>query len=205
NWFDVDVQRGLEDALTLSQIALDVEKRRSLDELQRLATRLPDIGSANLVSEIGVLRRESGAEELSLFGANNRIVATSSSTPGVEVLYPSDELLFQLRDGRPYVSFEPLPDGEYQIVTALNVGRGRSEPLILQARFPVEQRLSALANSVQETSDEYLKLDYLRAGLKAGFTMTLSLVLLVSVLASVYGAFTSARRLVGPIQQLMQG
>src|SRR5690606_31157969 len=48
-------------------------------------------------------------------------------------------------------------------------------------------------------------LSYLRNPLKYSFTLTLSLVLLISVLASVYGAFTSARRLVGPIQQLMQG
>src|SRR5690606_6835725 len=205
NWFDVDVQRGLDDALTLSQIALDVEQRRSLDERQRLSAHLPETPSVDLAEEIDALRRDTGAEELLLFGANNRILATSSSTPGAGIPYPPEELLLQLRDGPPYVSFEPLPGGEYQIVAALNVGRDSSEPLILHARFPVEQQLSALANSVQETSDEYLKLDYLRAGLKAGFTMTLSLVLLVSVLASVYGAFTSARRLVGPIQQLMQG
>jgi PAS domain S-box-containing protein len=45
----------------------------------------------------------------------------------------------------------------------------------------------------------------LRTALKYSFTLTLSLVLLISILASVYGAFFSARRLIVPIQQLMQG
>src|SRR5690606_5232269 len=42
NWFDVDLQRGLDDAITLSQSALEVETRRGLEELQRLAERLAD-------------------------------------------------------------------------------------------------------------------------------------------------------------------
>ena len=45
----------------------------------------------------------------------------------------------------------------------------------------------------------------MRTGLKTSFTLTLSLVLLISLLASVYGAFFFSRRLVVPIQLLMQG
>ena len=41
--------------------------------------------------------------------------------------------------------------------------------------------------------------------MKYSFTLTLSLVLLISLLASVYGAFFFSRRLVTPIQLLMQG
>src|SRR5690606_38832005 len=99
----------------------------------------------------------------------------------------------------------PLPNGAFQIIAAVNVGGQTGEPRILEARFPVESEVSGLANSVQQTADQYSRLDYLRGGLKASFTLTLSLVLFISVLASVYGAFTSARRLVRPIQQLMQG
>jgi nitrogen fixation/metabolism regulation signal transduction histidine kinase len=44
----------------------------------------------------------------------------------------------------------------------------------------------------------------LRVALKNSFTLVLSLVLLVAILASVYGAFFSARRLIEPMQQLMQ-
>ena len=210
NWFDVDVERGLDDALTLSQTALDVQRRRNLDEVERIAARLGATDPESLVAEIGALRRDSGAEELTLFAPGQRIVATSSARPGAEVRYPSEEILIQLRERRPFVSIEPLPDGAYEIVVAATVdairqGAGRSDPQVLLGRFAVEPRLSALANSVQETYNQYSELSYLRNPLKYSFTLTLSLVLLISVLASVYGAFTSARRLVGPIQQLMQG
>jgi PAS domain S-box-containing protein len=75
----------------------------------------------------------------------------------------------------------------------------------LQAKYPVEQRLSTLANDVQSTFNQVNELTYLRTALKYGFTLTLSLVLLISLLASVYGALFFSRRLVTPIQLLMQG
>src|SRR5690606_28954962 len=60
NWFDVDVEQGLDDALALSQTALDVQRRRSLDDLQRVAFRLDLSPTSDLLTELGVLRRDSG-------------------------------------------------------------------------------------------------------------------------------------------------
>ncbi|HEX7079801.1 MAG TPA: ATP-binding protein [Gammaproteobacteria bacterium] len=208
NWFNVDVERGLDDALTLSQTALDVQKRRNLAELERIAARLPrDAATADLFTQLDTLRIDSGADELTVFGENTRILATSSANPGVAPpTYPTEEMMIQLRERRPYVSLEPLRDGHYRVIAAVSLDDGmRPDSRILQGRFPVEPRLSALANSVQESYNQYSELSFLRTALKYSFTLTLSLVLLISVLASVYGAFTSARRLVGPIQQLMQG
>src|SRR5690606_9579840 len=176
-----------------------------LDELERLAVRLADAPPASAGRELAEFRRLMGAEELTLFGADDRILERVPSLPFAEALSPSDELVQQLRQGEPYVSLEPLPGGAFQIIAAVNVGEGENARGILEARFPVESDLSGLANSVQQTADQYSRLDYRRGGLKASFTLTLSLVLFISVLASVYGAFTSARRLVRPIQQLMQG
>ena len=75
----------------------------------------------------------------------------------------------------------------------------------MQAKFPLEQRFSTLANAVQGSYNQVRELTYLRTALKYSFTLTLSLVLLISLLASVYGAFFFSRRLVTPIQLLMQG
>ena len=74
----------------------------------------------------------------------------------------------------------------------------------MQATFPVERRLGTLANAVESSYKQVGELIYLRTALKYGFTLTLSLVLLISLLASVYGAFFFSRRLVTPIQLLMQ-
>jgi nitrogen fixation/metabolism regulation signal transduction histidine kinase len=207
NWFSVDVEQGLDNALTLSQTALDLEKRRSLDELERIAARLPVGSAGELVSQLGQFRRDSGARELTIFGANNKIIATSSDDPDATVpVGPTGEVNFQLRQGRPYVSLEPLPDGKYEVIAAIGIGAAATRDMrTLEARFAVEPRLGALANSVQNSYNQYSELAFLRTALKYSFTLTLSLVLLIALLASVYGAFASVRRLVGPIQQLMQG
>jgi nitrogen fixation/metabolism regulation signal transduction histidine kinase len=79
------------------------------------------------------------------------------------------------------------------------------EPSILQALFPVNERMSGLADSVQSTYAKYRELAYLRTPLKISFTLTLSLVLLLSLLAAVWAAFFSARRMVRPLRDLVQG
>ena len=57
----------------------------------------------------------------------------------------------------------------------------------------------------QTTYGKYRELAYLRKPLKTSFTLTLSLVLLLSLFAAVWAAFYSARRMVAPLQNLSQG
>jgi nitrogen fixation/metabolism regulation signal transduction histidine kinase len=113
----------------------------------------------------------------------------------------------------------PQGGGGYEIIAAVNLissvptgvmqglqGRvSTSDERVLQGRFAVEPRISELAELVEASVVEYRELDFLRNALKYSFTLTLSLVLLLTMLAAVYGAFFSARRLVVPIQQLMAG
>jgi len=208
NWFSLDIEQGLADAMALSQTALDIQKRELLAELQQVAQQIVESGESDLVTRVSELRQESGAAELTLYSANSQIIATSSETLNAELpRYPSDEAFFQLGQGDSYVALEPRVDGRYEILAAANVAADSpsSEPRVLQAVFPVEQRLGNLANAVEASFNQYTELAFLRDALKASFTLTLSLVLLISVLASVYGAFFSAHRLFVPIQQLMQG
>ena len=67
------------------------------------------------------------------------------------------------------------------------------------------QRLSDLAATVQTAYQQYGQLSYLREPLKATFVLTLSLVLLMALLAAVYGALYFSERLVRPVQDLIAG
>ncbi len=232
-WFDVDVEQGLGNALELSQTALDLQTRDSVAALEAMARVLDSPEArADLATELGRLQRERGAQELTIFGPNNQIVATSAADPEAAVPPPpSEEMLLRFRQaqvdsnlggvarqpsddigltqssGEPYVNFEPTADGRFQISTAIALSPQlqTGELQILRAVFPVPPRFSELANSVEGSYNQFTGLDFQRTALKYGFTLTLSLVLLIALLASVYGAFYSARRLIGPIQQLMQG
>jgi PAS domain S-box-containing protein len=206
NWLNVDVEQGLSDALELGRNALDSENRGRLDEVRGFARRLSEVKRDDLVATLGDLRKGSAAQKITVYGANNEILAITSREPAAPE-YPSDEVLLQLRSQREYFSVEPRPGGDYRtraavVIDTLPMGDGFE---FVEAMFPVEPRLGTLANAVQASYNEVEQLTVMRNGLKTGFTLTLSLVLLISLLASVYGAFFFARRLVVPIQLLMQG
>lgn len=205
NWFNVDVERGLDNALELGQAALAIQSRDKVENVRRMAARLAYVGHDAMVGMLLEMRRESGALELTVYGANRQIVATSSESADVP-RYPSDEIMLLLRASEPSSTIEVQPDDSYRIVATAPLRRMNTGELeLLQAVFPVEQILSVLANQVQASHKQYAELSFMRTALKYSFTLTLSLVLAISLLAAVYGALYFARRLVVPIQQLMQG
>jgi nitrogen fixation/metabolism regulation signal transduction histidine kinase len=204
-WFNVEVEEGLENALALSRVALEMQMRQHLYATQQIAQRLGDVGERQLIFELSMLRRESGASEITIYGANNKILATSSDNSAGSLPRPlAEEVLLQMQQDRPYVALDP---DDFEIRTAvLFRNRGRSEPLgVLQAHFPVTERLARMANSVERSYDEYKALVFLREPLKSTFSLTLTVVLMLSLLAAIYGAFVFSRRLVAPIQDLVAG
>ena len=207
SWFSLELEEGLEASLELSRSALDVQMRDNLDEARRIAQQLANSRSADLIGELGDLRRGSGAIELTIVSAgSDRIVANSSANPSPAVpQLPEEELRFRLRQGGSYVNLEPRPDGGVDILAAVQViaGAPRSERDVLLARFAVEPQLGELVERAEASYEQYAELSFLRSPLKTSLTLTLSVVLLTGLLAALYGAFFSARRLVDPIQQLM--
>jgi len=207
-WFNVEVEAGLDDALALSRAALEMQMREHLQSTTAIAQHLEDLSYSQMIFELSNLRRQAGASEITLFGRSRQIIATSSDlAAGAVPEAPTDEVLLQIQQDRPYVQLFPLEEGRYEIRTAVPIGsRNRPELMgLMQARFPVSERISRLADSVDSSYSGYKLAEYLRDPLKRTFTMTLSVVLLLSLLASIYGAFVLSRRMVAPIQDLVAG
>ena len=208
SWFNVEVEAGFDDALELSRAALEMQKRERLEITARISNRLQNVSARQLVFELSTLRRESGADEISVFGRNNRIIATSSNRSAGGLPRPlTDEVLLQIRQNRPFVSLDPTARGGYEIRTAVLFGNVHRPDLagVIQAHFPVPERLGTMANNVDVSYSDYKRMVYLREPLKRAFSLTLTVVLLLSLLASIYGAFILSRRLVAPIQDLVAG
>ena len=208
SWFNVEVEAGFDDALELSRAALEMQKRERLEITARISNRLQNVSARQLVFELSTLRRESGADEISVFGRNNRIIATSSNRSAGSLPRPlTDEVLLQIRQNRPFVSLDPTARGGYEIRTAVLFGNVHRPDLagVIQAHFPVPERLGTMANNVDVSYSDYKRMVYLREPLKRAFSLTLTVVLLLSLLASIYGAFILSRRLVAPIQDLVAG
>src|SRR6185436_14631448 len=110
---------------------LDLYATEQLNRTETMAEQIGGTGEVHLIARLGELRRESGAIEITVFGAAGRIVAVSSDLPaGSAPPRPPDELVMQVRQGRPYVDVEPLPSG-----SGLQVRTGA----IIPARVPTQE------------------------------------------------------------------
>jgi nitrogen fixation/metabolism regulation signal transduction histidine kinase len=209
SWFNVQVEEGLDNALTLSRASLELQKRRNLEATQVVAQRLSLADDRQVVFELSMLRRESGARDMTLYGNNNTVLARSSDGTTASLPKPlREEVVLQMQQGRPFVSLESLAEGHVEIRTAVvfthRAGR-MQEARVVQGYFPVADRLAEMINSVERSYQEYQQLVFFREDLKDLLTLTLAFVLLLSLLAAIYGAFVLSRRLVAPIQDLVAG
>lgn len=203
SWFDVQVDHAMDEALQLSQASLD-ERMRNLLKQTEQANRSLDVQSDTLLAiELDDLRNNILATELTVFSKSREIIAYSSASPVLLPELPNDTVLLQLRRGEPYVNLQPGSSDELfiQVVVPTNADNSR----FLQALYPLSSRISNLANSIESAYVHYKELTFLRNSLKFTFSLTLSLVLLVSLLATIWIAFLSSKRLVKPVRDLVRG
>ena len=229
SWFDVRIERALEDALELGREALDLRMRQLLGQTELMADELargtprgttlnldalrnPDSFVAGGTWEPGpalidAMRVRSGAEELTLLSSGGDLLASSSEITDIVPHVPPEPVLVQVRQGRSYIGLDPMRHGELLIRIAVNVtdAPGSGSRRILHALYPVAKRVNELAESIQYAYAKYNELAYLRDKLKLSFAMTLTLVLLFSIVTAVWAAFYSARRLAAPIRDLAEG
>jgi nitrogen fixation/metabolism regulation signal transduction histidine kinase len=207
SWFEIEVSQGLKDTRELSHAALEVRVREFLQHTQVVAHELSGLTDFNLFSTLERERRDSGALEFTVVGAPTQIIATSSDRPMDTLPAPAtDEMMLQVRRGRPYVSLDTDATGGYVIRAAAPLDAGPNSPShVLIALYPVPQQLSQLADTVQRSYTQYANLVQLRRPLESTFVLILTFVVLMSLIAAVYGAFFAAQRLVQPVQDLIAG
>jgi nitrogen fixation/metabolism regulation signal transduction histidine kinase len=207
SWFELEVSQGLKDTRELSHAALEVRVREFLQHTQVVAHTLSASSQFDLISTLDRERRESTALEFTIVGAQAQILATSSDRPMDTLPVPAtDEMMLQLRRGRPYISLDTDSVGGYVIRAAAPLdSNGSGSARVLIALYPVPQQLSQLADTVQRSYTQYANLVQLRRPLKSTFLLILTFVVLMSLIAAVYGAFFAAQRLVQPVQDLIAG
>jgi len=207
SWFNVEMRQSLDDAVLLSRSAIETRMREHLAATEIIAEDLAAAGGEPS-GRLEGLRRQSGAIEIVVATESGAILAVSKGLSSEVV--PDEvpgEVLLQVRQGRPFVSLEPQAGGGYLVRTAVPLGgnvQGRGGQVV-QAIYPVAERIGALADTLQAAYQQFGEKDYLRKPLKASFILTLTVVLLLSLLAAWYGAIFTAQRLVQPIQDLVKG
>jgi nitrogen fixation/metabolism regulation signal transduction histidine kinase len=207
SWFDVRIEKGLDDALDLSRASLDVKLHDVLNATIRLAEELSSEPAATLPLTLYDRRVRSGAAELTLIGGDGRIVASSlSDLTDIIPNQPPSEMLVLMRNRQHYIGLDPVGESGLYVRALVPVLSSRSdnEVYTLQALYEVSERFSELAEGVQSAYTRYNELSYLRTPLKFSYTLTLSIVLVLSLLAAIWAAFHSARRLVAPVRDMAE-
>jgi nitrogen fixation/metabolism regulation signal transduction histidine kinase len=219
NWFDVRIEKALDDALALGRTSLDALRGELLKRSQDVAAEIEHLsfterpgGGRTLLSALNNLREQHNVSELTLFASDGKIIASSSDAgpeAGTSLVpaRPAETILAQVRQGLPYANLDAVGNNGLRLRVVVPVyARGVGAPLrFLQALQALPPRYAKLGESVQSAFAEYEKLVYLRGPLKFGFTLTLSLVALLTMLVAVWAAMFVARRLVAPIGDLAEG
>ena len=207
SWFDVGIETALEDSLQLGRGAIDLRKRDALKKSRSIAAEIAEIDNELLIVYLDDAREQFGANELTLYDHNNAIIASSSidSTDLPEALSLTD--IGDLDVDSPYLKLveDPVYGLAMQIVVLVQSLDATEPGRTLQAQYPFTDRINELTVGVQEASDRYKELAVLRDPLKTSFTLALSIIWLLSVLSAIWLAFVAARRLVAPINDLVEG
>ena len=207
SWFDVGVEIALEDSLQLGRSAMDLRKRDALNKTRSMATAVAEIDDEILVVYLEGVREQYGANEVTLYDHLNTIIASSSldSTELPEALPLSD--IGDLGIDSPYLKLvdDPVYGLAIQIVILVQSLDATESAKTLQAQYPFTDRLNELTIGVQEAHNRYKELAILRDPLKTSFTLALSIIWLLSVLSAIWLAFVAARKLVAPINDLVEG
>lgn len=208
SWFDVEVEQALNDSLELSRSAFGIRMRTLLRQTRMMAGVLSELPDSSLGNNLRELNRLSGALELSIWNMDGRIVVSSIDNPTIIVPNRPDEAIVrQIRQGEDYIGLDPIEGEEFQLRAAVKIPSQSplAEERLLHVLFPVNEQLSTLGKNVQDAYTDYKELSYLRQPLVTIFTLTLSLIVFLTVLASIWFAVWISRRIVEPLQELAEG
>jgi len=207
SWFRVEFKHGLNDALVLSRSALQLRLREQARRTEEFARTIADLSGPDLAVRLDAERRAAQAADVTVYDSSGRALSVSNGANSPLPGRPPAGLLLQIASGRSFVSLETPVDGHATIRTAAPLPKAQGVPpgRFVLTDYDVPQELSRLADAVQNAYSNYGDMSATRRPLKVSFMLTLTLVLLITMLAAVYGAVWSAQRLTRPVKDLIAG
>ncbi len=207
SWFDVGIETALEDSLHLGRSAIDLRKREALNKTRQIAFDISELDDEILFVYLDDARDQHNAIELTLVDHDQSIIASSGidSTELPTALSLTDVGELDVENHYLRLEEDPAYGLAIRIAVLVQSSDATEKSKTLQALFPFTDRLNELTVGVQAAFDQYKELAVLRDPLKTSFTLALSIIWLLSVLSAIWIAFVAARKLVAPINDLVEG
>lgn len=212
SWFDVRVEHALDSGVALSGDILEREQNRLRFAASRMARSLSTTRFSDLASQLEKLRDAGNYSRADLFDTLTRTIASSEETPGeCPLIVPSVEQLDTAQKGQSLTLLEDENDrGEpLQIRAIVPVGtfvtkNGRNL-LFLQLTQTAPATLAANISDLLAGYRDYQELVLTRGALRNIYGITLTLTMLLVVLAAIAAALRFAGTMTAPVLQLARG
>ncbi len=207
---DGRVESALEDALELSEMSLAIRSRAHLQQLSALANQLVSKNRLETAALIDDWRLQSGALEVVLFAEDMSYVANSTDNVGGLVpMLATNDLLNNLSGRNAYYRTGTVTDNGQQnrfSRVALRLRYGIDDQRgILTALFHLTEREQRLSESVLTVRNEYKAISFGRQTFKRAFRVAMLIIVILTVLFSLWAAFIFSRRLTQPVRDLVEG
>ena len=214
SWFDVKVEGALVAGLNLGRVTLDTLTGDLAKQSRVAAQQLVDVQEASAAIALDRVRTQMDASEAVLWALDGRLIA--SAGPSRFAVRPERPTSAQLKQVRSKLSLEivegldentGISNGRIKVLTLVpqNSFNLKDDPWVLQISQELPATLVANALDVQSANREYQERALAREGLRKMYIGTLTLSLIMAVLAAVLIAMLLGNQLARPLLLLALG
>jgi len=214
SWFDVKVEGALVAGLNLGRVTLDTLTADLAKQSRVAAQQLVDVQEASAAIALDRVRTQMDASEAVLWALDGRLIA--SAGPSRFAVRPERPTSAQLKQVRNKLSLEivegldentAISNGRIKVLTLVpqNSFNLKDDPWVLQISQDLPATLVANALDVQSANREYQERALAREGLRKMYIGTLTLSLIMAVLAAVLIAMLLGNQLARPLLLLAMG
>lgn len=203
--FDKGINDALNNALLLSQKALDVRASQALQESRQVATIIAPYEYKELQRNLESIRQTINAEELTVFDEKGFIQAFASLDRNLIIPMIPDHSDFTRVENGHGVFVVESDDKGFRIRVLTDIDKPGAPNYYLQTLFYIPDTVSELTNQVNATIKERDRFNYLMPKVSNSFIFVLILVLLLACLLLILSSIGFANHMVQPIRDLIRG
>ena len=214
SWFDVKVEGALVAGLNLGRVTLDTLTADLAKQSRVASQQLVDVQEASAAIALDRVRTQMDASDAVLWALDGRLIASAGSSRFA--VRPERPTAAQFKQVRSKLSLEivegldenaGISNGRIKVLTLVpqNSLNLRDDPWVLQISQNLPATLVANALDVQSANREYQERALARDGLRKMYIGTLTLSLIMAVLAAVLIAMFLGNQLARPLLLLALG
>lgn len=207
SWFDVRVEKALEGGLNLGKNALDNSLKELSKKTEFVGLLLAEKSPEQYPAALRRLIDEGTAQEAAVFSLAGKPLAFASNEHATTPVLPDAYMLAETLRRAQYAVIDTLPTKGLVLraMVLVNMHTPEAQQYILQFTQPVSKKVERDAETVQSVYRDYQALVLSRVGLKRLYGITLTLSLLVVLLAAISAAFFISDKLGSSLEALAEG